>query len=316
MNSSLKNRLVQNETTSLRQKLAGLEKENRILVEEIQRLRKPPKGYRIRMGKIRSGPGDFVRVAIPDSHGSKICPKAAAAFLADLKQLDPREIIMGGDHVDCGGFLAQHHTLGYVAETEYSYADDCDAANAFLDQIMENARGATIDYLEGNHEARVTKWAVTAALRHGRDAEMLRQAFAPEFKLHLKERGIKYYRLSEKYDDLPVPGAIKKGKCGFWHSTSTAKDAAAVNLRQFGGNVVFFHTHRADSATACPVAIGPIAAWNPGCLCIQQMLWCHGRPTNWTQGYGVQLVARSGAFLHINVPIIDGQSLLMSLLKK
>ncbi len=47
--------------------------------------------------------------------------------------------------------------------------------------------------------------------------------------------------------------AIRLGKCYFWHSVSTAKQAAAVNLRQFAANVVYFHTHRQDHATAAPV---------------------------------------------------------------
>jgi hypothetical protein len=63
------------------------------------------------------------------------------------------------------------------------------------------------------------------------------------------------------------------------------------------------------------VNIGDIRAWNPGCLCQLQPLWCHTRPTDWNHGYGVQSVLPSGEFLHINVPIIEGRSLLMPIWK-
>ena len=57
----------------------------------------------------------FCRVIIPDSHGCYIDEGAAAAMLADLAVIRPASIIMLGDHLDCGGFLAQHHTIGFVA---------------------------------------------------------------------------------------------------------------------------------------------------------------------------------------------------------
>jgi UDP-2,3-diacylglucosamine pyrophosphatase LpxH len=257
---------------------------------------------------------EFVRVIIPDSHGSAIDPIAAGIFLADLKTLAPREIVMLGDHVDCGGFLAQHHTLGYVAQTDYCYEDDLAAANHFLDAIQKAAPAAPVHYIEGNHERRVETWCVTQTLRHAKDCEMLRRAVAPEFLLHLKERGIRYYRQSEYYNGLIVPGAIKLGHCYFWHGVSAAKQAASVNIAQFAGNVVYGHTHRAQSETRRPVARGDIGAWNPGCLCRQQPLWQHTRPTDWTLGYGVQIVDSRGGFLHINVGLVDGRSLLMPLL--
>lgn len=265
---------------------------------------------------IRKAGKEFIRVIIPDSHGSATDLSAAGTFLADLKTLAPREIVMLGDHVDCGGFLAQHHTLGYVAQTDYSYCDDIAAANNFLNGIQTAAPKAAIHYIEGNHERRVETWCVTQTLRHSKDCEMLRQAFAPEYLLHLKQRGIRYYRQAEHYDGVRVPGAIRLDNCFFWHGVSAAKQAASVNITQFGGNVVYGHTHRTQADSRRPVAKGDIGAWCPGCLCKQQPLWQHTRPTDWTLGYGVQIVDSRGDFLHINVGIVDGRSLLMPLLNQ
>ncbi len=259
--------------------------------------------------------GDIVRVIIPDTHGAKASESAIAALLSDIKAINPQEIILMGDHVDCGGHLALHHVMGYVAETAYSYEDDIAAANSFLNSLRLAAPSAKIEYLEGNHERRVETWCVTETLRHSKDAEGLRRLYAPEFRLNLKERGIIYYRESEFYDGLNSPGIIKRGKCFFIHGMSTAKDAVSATLARIGGNVVFAHTHRVQTAVVRLVGIGAIGGYNPGCLCEIQPLWHHTDPTNWTHGYGMQLVTQDETFLHFNIPIINGQSLFRALVK-
>ena len=260
--------------------------------------------------------GDRIRVCVGDLHGAKQCSASVAAFLGDLRVLAPHEIILGGDIADCGGFLAQHHTLGYVAETEYSYEQDIACANNFLDAIQRIAPRARIEYLEGNHERRVETWCITQTLRHQRDSEMLRRAMAPEFLLHLKQRSIAYFRLSECYDGLSVPGIIHRDKCYYFHGITTAKHAAAMTLIRSSGNSVYFHTHRAQSDIQRRISVGIIGAWNPGALCGQQPLWQHGSPTDWTNGHAVQFISRTGRFLHLNVPIIEGHSDLTALLKQ
>jgi predicted phosphodiesterase len=259
--------------------------------------------------------GDVVRVIIPDTHGAKADQAAVAALLADIKILRPQEIILLGDHVDCGGFLAQNHVMGYVAETSYSYEQDIEHANAFLDAVQTAAPGAKIEYLEGNHERRVETWCVTQTLRHSRDAEGLRQLYSPEFRLRLASRGISYFRQGVFYDGLSVPGVIKRGKCFFFHGISTSKNAVAATQDRIGGNCVFGHTHRAQSELARRVGTGVVGSWNPGCLCELQPLWQHTAPTNWTHGYAVQLVSADGGFLHLNIPVLDGETHLPSLLK-
>ena len=304
------------EAGSLRQSLAFERKRSAALSSQLAAMNaaRAPKPLAPSVTKFGA---EFVRVIIPDSHGSQIDRDAAAAFLADLKGLAPREIVMLGDHTEAGGFLAAHHVLSYQSQTDYSYAEDIGAANEFLNAIGKAAPGAVTHYIEGNHERRIETWAVTQSLRNGKDAEMLRLAFAPEYLLHLEQRGIRYYRQGEQYHGLRIQGTIRLGKCFFWHGVSTARHAAGVNVRQFSGNVVYGHTHRAQSDMVRPVATGEIGAWNPGCLCQRQPLWCHTRPTDWTHGYAVQIVSKStGNFLHINVPIAGGKSLLMPLIRQ
>jgi predicted phosphodiesterase len=281
-------------------------------LEQARRTRRAPP---IAVPHPRRRNGHIVRVCLGDTHGAQVELPALTTALADIKTLDPDEIILLGDHVNCGGFLAQNHVIGYVAETATSYEEDISRANSFLDALQKAAPRARIEYLEGNHERRVERWCVTETLQNGRDAELLRRALAPEFLLRLRQRGIPYRRLAEFHDGLPVPGVIRRGKCFFFHGFSVAKHATAVTQQAIAGNCVFGHTHRHQADVVRRVSAGVIGAWNPGCLCQLQPLWQHGKPTDWTHGYAVQLVAQSGAFLHLNIPIIGAGSQLTALFK-
>jgi predicted phosphodiesterase len=305
------------EIARLKEQLKASEASKAKLAATLDRHLHTPKAKPITPAKpTRRGKEDIVRVIIPDTHGAKVDKGALAACLGDLKALSPDEVILLGDHVDAGGFLAQHHVMGYVAESSYTYEADIAATNAFLDAVQSAAPRAKVEYIEGNHERRIEQWAVTQTLRNSKDAEYLRRAFAPEFLLKLAERGISYYRQAECYDGLALQGTIKRGKCYFTHGSSTSKQATTTMLQNFAGNIVFGHTHREQSSSARPVHTGQIKSWNPGCLCELQPLWCHTHCTAWTHGYAIQLVARSGEFLHLNIPIIGGKSLLGSLAGK
>lgn len=290
------------------------QKKIKTLLASLERARAPR--VKIKTVTTKSANGDFSRVVVPDTHGVKADPIAIAAFLSDLKSIAPREIVLLGDHLDCGGFLAQHHTMGYVAETEYTFEDDVRACNQFLDEVQSRAPGARIYYLEGNHERRMERWCVTQALANKKDSDYLRRMFSAESVLSLKARGIEFFKQGVFYHDLRIPATIKLGKCYFTHGTRAGKNAAADILSDFAGNIVFAHTHRADAATKRTVADGVIGAWNPGCLCLLQPLWQHTQITGWSHGYGLQLVRLGGEFLHINVPIIEGKSLMLPLTKK
>jgi predicted phosphodiesterase len=303
--------------------LSKLEKENKALksqldaaVSQLERVRHAKRSKIPVQRPSAKLKGDVIRVVIPDTHGAKADTEALAAVIADVKALQPHEIILLGDHVDCGGFLAQHHTLGYVAESDYSYEDDIEAANTFLDALQAAAPNAKIEYCEGNHEDRVEAFIITTVLRHRKDGEFLRRQFAPEFLLRLADRGISYYRRSICYDGLTVPGVIKRGKCFFLHGFSTSKHAVAAVQMKTAGNVVFGHTHRAQSDIVRRIGVGTVGAFNPGCLTQIQPLWNHANPNDWSLGFGVQLVTHQETFLHLNVPIIEGKSLLTALVNK
>ena len=252
--------------------------------------------------------GDFVEVIVSDIHGNKHDPAAFAAFEADLKVINPNRVFLGGDIMDCGGFLAEHHTLGYVADGLDCYEDDLAATNDILNRIQSAAPSANIHYLEGNHEWRVERWALTQRLAHHRDIEMLRQTFCAEHRLGLAERGITYYRQGLRHTGCSIQGWVNLDNLFYVHKISNAVDAGRVAVSKTGGNVVFFDTHRSAFAPKKMPAAGLIAAWNPGCLCKLQPLYANTNPTGWTHGYLVRFVSRTGLFQMVNISIENGIS--------
>lgn len=253
----------------------------------------------------------FVRVIIPDSHGAHIDTAALAAFLKDLKALAPKQIVFLGDHLDCGGVFTSH-VRSYTNEMTESYADDCQAANALLDAVAKAAPKAECHYIEGNHEQRVERWAAST-FPSKKDADAMLEVYGPAKALDLKQRGIRYYKRSEQYQGISIPGTIRLGKCYFTHGISFAKHAASVHLDRFGANVVFGHVHRSMAVIGRTVSSDGHGAFCPGTLAKLQPLYQHTSPTSWSHGYGVQFVNASGRFMHLNVPILSGQSMLQDI---
>jgi hypothetical protein len=252
----------------------------------------------------------IIRLIVPDSHGNHINKPAMLALLKDCKALNPDEIVYLGDHLDAGGTFNSHQR-NYTKELTESYDDDCDAANEFLDAMDQAAPNARKHYLQGNHEAHVERWASRVCVSK-KTADMIVEKLGPETVLRLKKREIKYYKGTEHYMGLSVPGTIKLGKCYYTHGISFAKNAAAVHLARFGANVVFGHVHRAQSVVERTVTSDGFGAWCPGTLAELQPLYMHTAPSSWSHGYAIQFVnVRSGRFLHLQVPILNGSSLLL-----
>lgn len=269
--------------------------------------------FAIPKGKPTAVRGTFMRLVVPDTHGSFVDREAVRAMLNDAAQYDVREVVLLGDHVDAGGFLAQHHTLGYVAQADYTYQEDITAANVFLDEVAKACPKAKTYYISGNHERRVEAWCITSALRKAVDADILLKALEPQYLLHLADRGIDYiHTLGTKHNRGDTRNALELGKCLFLHGFSHAKHATATTVDALGKNAVVGHIHRRQSYTRT-THDSEISCWCPGCLCELRPYYMHARPSGHAHGYGLQIVQKSGEFLHINVPIIGGKSYLSAL---
>lgn len=299
-------------------KSVDLEAENRALRERVGHLedalnvaRKP----RISIPNVKTSKNKMtVRVCMPDVHGNQMDRKAVGAFLSDLEQLKPDELIGLGDLMECGGWLAKKHTFGYVSQVnQSSYEEDVIASASLLDRIQKIV--PKVELLEGNHEERIERFCIDATLAHGGDAEFLRQKIAPEYVLALKQRGIPYHRCQDSHDGLTERGVIRRGRCFYTHGFSTAKHAATVHVDRAAGCIIYAHTHRADYSPSRTIANGLVAAWCPGCLSQLQPYWKHNTPTTWTHGYIVQFIDSDGYFQTMQIPIDNGKSFLSSVVK-
>lgn len=261
-----------------------------------------------------TGIGDgWLRLIIPDSHGQYIDKRAEAAALGAAKLIRPNEVVLLGDHVDVSGMYSAHQP-NYVKDLEYSYEEDLAAADSFLTKLQKNTPGAKYWYLEGNHEQHAERfWART--VHNAKDAKAMCKREAPARRLHLKERGIRYCRMSEMHDGLSIPGTIKLGKCFFTHGFTASKFATAIHCARFGANIVHGHTHRVQEYGTRTIASDAIGGWCPGTLAQLQPLYRHTSPTEWRHGIGLQMVAKDGRFIHINVPIVKGWCGLEMLIK-
>ena len=263
--------------------------------------------------------GSFVRGILSDTHGSAVDEVAFETAMQDFEAVGVTQILHLGDAMDCGGFLAERHAWGYVAETAYTFADDVAAANHQFDRICSIA--SDIHFIEGNHDRRLETWCITESLKAtrgksvGYHVDALLAAYAVENVLSLKKRGVQHYKQGHRYD-CETPATIRLGKAVFTHGEFTNKHAATKHAESYGTNVFHGHTHRAQF-DYIKTGLGEIMVGGcHGCLCKLQPLWCHTRPTRWTHGYGIHLVRPDGSFLPIHVPIIGGQSLLADLADK
>lgn len=252
------------------------------------------------------GREDTVIVIRPDVHGYHQDPEAVGAYLDVVRRLKPHGFVGLGDLGDCGGFLAQHHVLGFVAETEYTFEADDEAANRFLD-AEDEALGAVDTKLDlaGNHDDRPEKWAITAALRSRRDAAYLLKGIDRPTVYKMAARGRTWVRTTDRVGELPM-GHVAYGRCWFTHGHHIGKKAAADAARSYGTNIVFGHTHRMQEEITRTGEGKVIGGWTIGHLSRQMPYWQHGKPNGWVHGFAVQIHARSGLFQHINVPIVNG----------
>jgi predicted phosphodiesterase len=258
----------------------------------------------------------IIQMVISDIHGSAHDRAAVAAMLGDMEILKPDRIINLGDFIDCSGFLAEHFTLGFVAETGYSYPEDILIGNDLLDQMQSHTK--EMYYLFGNHEHRVEKYIVTESLKKRTDrnwlVEQMMRVLSVESLLSLEQRGINFVRPGETKDGTYIQASVKLGKSLYIHHGFTGPNGAKKMLSEYQMNVAYGHTHKAVNLQFREAGGGKtMVSRNYGCLCRQQPMWHHTRPSGWTTGYGLEIMQEDGSFLPLSIPIVNGVSLLAAL---
>jgi len=284
--------------------------------KQIERYRAPrSKAAKKTIARKKTGK-TFLRIFCGDSHGAYEETAAVDALVKDIELLQPAEIIHLGDILEAGTFLAQHHVIGTVAESSYTFEDDVNCANRLLDRFAAAAPKARLTLIEGNHDCRIEKACVTWAVQKQIDAQYLLNLFSPQVVLNLDKRGVRFVKRTEYYDGLNISGTIEL-EFGLLaqHGEACLGPNGTRNLVQStGSSVVHGNNHRLD-AYYVDAASGVLGGWAAGCLCQRRRLWNLTRITGWVNGYLAQIVTPGVGYTCFPVPIIEGQSCIKPLLE-
>ena len=210
-------------------------------------------------------------VVANDFHGQFRDKKVFSMFLNFIKREKPDRVVLAGDVTDFYS-ISRFDKDPARKESLQEELDDC--YNVLVD-IRNAAPDARIDFIEGNHEARLKKylWSTAKALATLRSLEI-------ESLLELKKLGIKYETDGIWLGDLFVyHGTIVRPKASY---------SAHAELLKNGCSGMSGHTHR-DGKAAVRHRGGQLCWWENFCMCQLDAEYIRGI-ANWTQGWSLVTV--------------------------
>jgi len=230
-------------------------------------------------------------VYLPDYHGTFGDKQAAECAVHFMRLHKPELVIIGGDVVD----FYQLSRFDKNPERALDLQDDLDAGHDFCNLVRHHAKNASILALQGNHEARMTRWLWS----RGAELLKLRGMNVPSL-LRLSDLNIRYVE----------SGVQQFRKLTFKHGTrvrSMSGVTAWAELESEGTSGVSGHTHRIGEVSR--TNRGGTYKWvEAGCLCSLKPEYMPGQVPDWQQGlaYGVMVGDRFS--LH-TAHIIKGKTL-------
>jgi predicted phosphodiesterase len=210
-------------------------------------------------------------VVANDFHGQFRDKKVCSLFYNFLRREKPDKIILAGDVTD---FYSISRFDKNPARKE-SLQEELDDSHKMLATIRRAAPNAKIIFLQGNHEARLTKylWSTAKALATLRSLEI-------ESLLQLKKLNIQYETDGIWLGDLFVyHGTIVRAKAAY---------TAHAELLKNGCSGMSGHTHR-DGKAAVRHRGGQLCWWENFCMCQLDAEYIKGI-ANWTQGWSLVTV--------------------------
>ena len=214
---------------------------------------------------------------------------ACDVVLQAAELLEPDEIILLGDMLDLAPWSTRWTTDPSLRFTTNAALRELYAG--FLRPLRETCPHAKIVFLEGNHEARITK-AILEKLdeAHGlRSGDTLdgSEVLTVQSLLALDSLDIDYYgpygAAYWLYDDIRIQHGTKARPGG---------ETASAYLRNATSSRIWGHVHRLEMAQRkIQTPSGPkiVTAASPGCLCRTDGAVPHagGDFLDWQQGFGV-----------------------------
>jgi len=205
-------------------------------------------------------------VVLNDTHGNFVDPVALRLVLDFIKREQPDNVVLNGDIMDfykISQFDKDPARLTTLQE-EIDFVYD-----NILGPIRKAVPDAKIDYVQGNHEARLRKylWKKASELASLR-------ALNIDALLRLRELNITYHEKMHKIGDL----YFFHGEVIRQHSGYTAK----AMFDRKGVSLIHGHTHR-DGKYTLRNLNGQYAVWENYCLCSLEPEYIDF--PNWTQGF-------------------------------
>lgn len=260
--------------------------------------------------KISKAGGAKLWVTLPDIHFPDHDPAAVEIVKKAINILKPDNTLLLGDVLDCGVF-SNFKSKAFLSEAKHSFEkEEVIPCNNLLDYIQENTKEKTF-FLEGNHEARVERWAVNSGLV----GKEIFGIISPQKLLSQGRKNFKYILYENTLDKrmgyvqiAPSHQSMRTGGLVAIHGWSWAKNAARVHLEKSRSqSVIYGHTHRIQLETSRdPWKGNPIIAFSPGTLSKLQPLYATGgSPSEWSHGFALIYVGRTSWTQYI-IPITKG----------
>lgn len=221
-----------------------------------------------------------------DVHVPEADAFALKAVLDFAKDAQPDHIVIGGDFLELES-CSQH---GGVANPR-ALADELKAGRKALDRIKNACPGASLTYLEGNHETRLGR-IVAANLPTFDGALSL-----PEL-LGLDSLGCNWVPYRQLWRPI-LPGG-QPAKLTYTHGEWTSLHHAAKHLHAYGLSVRYGHTHKPQTHTRGYGDGRICVALGTGCLRTLDPSWS-GPNHGWLHGFGWDEFLPSGDFTAHNI---------------
>ena len=231
----------------------------------------------------------------------------------------PDKIVVLGDWLD-GAAFSSHGRRAFSEAAPQFVRDEVAPCNDFLDKLQGRASRPLV-YCEGNHEARVERYAVGLG---GAGVDVYALASPQRLIRHRVDATGRPHRERKNFTWVPYLGngthshhlitrRLKRSSALIAiHGWSTAKNFTKVNLDHARDHsVVAGHCHRMQSTTSRNRLTGELLqSWSPGCLVGLYPTYMANSPSDWTHGFSMVYVG-SDSWTNYNVPIFgDGAAIL------
>ena len=214
-------------------------------------------------------------LVLPDIHYPKHDTAALACVIAVAKQFKPHTTVLLGDALECDQFSS--HGRKTLSEEECrSWMGDLRGLSRNVLDPLAKVSGELV-YLEGNHEFRVERAAISSP-----QIRSLMDTISPRAFFGQRKR-FTWVPYQE-----PVLGHYEITKsCWCAHGWSAAKHAASAHLGKCSSfSLIHGHTHRRQEDSKRDPATGlTILATSAGFLGALQPVWRGSDPTNWSHGF-------------------------------